>query len=108
VDPEDLKDAEDMKTLTIGECVFQLPDDFEGFLPDALRLMADYLEKPKEQIHEANLCEGKAVSNELWADFLTVIGKGGLCAGSFKLARWDGEDWQELKIRPFGPGSEVK
>jgi len=77
------------KSLSIGTLFFKLPDDFDGTAADALRLLADYMDKPTKRIHPTKAPETEAdvkwiremswidAHREVWEKFLDTIDHGG-------------------------------
>ena len=66
---------------------FVLPDKFEGSFPDALRLLADYLETPTKKLKKGN--GAKFCSHTIWDEFLKTVKAGGKTLGRKRLLMWD-------------------
>lgn len=72
-----------MKILNINKCKFKLPDNFKGGLPEALRLIADYLDNEP--------VEGDKSFRDNWSGFLTLIETKGKLSGQFSISEFVGE-----------------
>ena len=82
-----------MKCLTLSNLFFKLPDDFDGNIGDAFRLLGEYCNTETEPVEnslapktEKELDELKKMSHEdshrhFWAIFLETVGNGGRVDG---------------------------
>lgn len=88
--------SEVKKILGIDGLYFHLPDDYEGTLPEAFRLLADYLEKPTPNLH--NKSNPKLCEHNIWNQFLDDVKKGGKVCGSIRLSEYDEEKkkWEKI------------
>ena len=68
-----MKFNENSFVLDIRDMKFHLRDGFDGTLADALREVADYLEKPTPNLITRKKMDFKSV----WFEFLDVLDKGG-------------------------------
>jgi len=85
------------KLLEISTTYFKLPDDFKGTYPDALRLFADYIEKPSKDIRDKR----KFCDHTIWDEFLRTVKKGGKTLGRFKLLKLVRNKWVKLHKNPY-------
>ena len=86
-----------MKVLVLQTVHFKLPDDFEGTLSDALRVLADYhdsmtgtpqqdLRLLEDDIGEASFRKANAI---LFDRFLDSIQDGRRCVGTIQIVSYD-------------------
>ena len=79
-----------MKVLS-ANIFFDLGDDFEGDLPDALIELANYL-KTKGK---SSFGRGLSTSNK-WEDYLVAIDEGYRVTGNYGINEWIGDTWEPL------------
>jgi hypothetical protein len=86
-----------MKILAITDLVFQLPDNFDGTLKDAMKEL--YLYHTKIGINNQNrkimIKKGRKVSKRYWNMFFAKILPNKLL-GAFFIGEWDGVEWKNL------------
>lgn len=84
------------KILDIDCLYFHLPDDFEGTLPEAFRMLADYLEKPTPNLKKKN--EPKLCEHNIWDQFLADVKKGGKVTSLIRLSEYNEKKkkWQKI------------
>lgn len=93
-----------MKVLTIDALFFKLPDDFEGGLSDALRVMADYHDAPKTregQKRETNTDRStpwRQMRDKMWLEFLEQIKGGQRLRGSVCICETEGDETTTLDL----------
>lgn len=88
-----------MRVLHIGNLRFKLPEDFSGSFADGLRLVADYLDKPKPELAQ------KCKSDDLWIEFMTLVAEGrNLLAKEVALVSWNPENcsWDHMPLKTGG------
>lgn len=86
-----------MKHLSVQNMFFKLPEDFNGNLPDALRLLADYISLPTPDL--LGQCPTEP-SEDPWNAYLEVIELGGKVSGTFGLKSLNeaGTEWDSLPL----------
>jgi len=75
------------RVLCSKNIYFLLPDNFKGTIPEAFRLMADYMETPTKTLKESQvdqLCEHNS-----WEVFQKDVKKGGKLCGNVMLKKYD-------------------
>ena len=75
--------------------IFRLPDDFDGSLPDALRLYAEYLETPEaNKIRSVSSTKYADLSyDDKWKEFNKAVNEGYKFSGARQLYRLDDDKW---------------
>lgn len=91
-----------MKILKLGSLTFQLPEDFTGGLSDSLRLVADYIDLPKDQISQETVTPCKS-EDDIWEEFLRVHNNGRkLFITNVGLVQWVDNEWVDLPLNTGG------
>ena len=83
-----------MKILSLANTFFLLPDDFNGKYPDALRILADYIESDASYLDAECKLD---INADPWLAFEEVQDNGGKLSGIFGLKCWNGTEWETLK-----------
>ncbi|MEE8150639.1 MAG: hypothetical protein V3T43_02845 [Nitrosomonadaceae bacterium] len=66
--------TDEARILSINSMRFKLSDNFEGTVAEALRELADYLEKPTPDLPPADWEKVKA---DGWPEFVDTVNRGG-------------------------------
>lgn len=67
---------------------FKLPDDFKGGVPEALRILARFLETKSKPLPKNKLIPPKIPIKELYPVWCEIVNNGGKFAGSIGLQRY--------------------
>ena len=86
-----------MHTLVINSAHFRLPDNFNGNMSDALRLLADYHEEVAGNRHSTTVkvsddmmnMSFKSVEGDLWDNFIEQVQLGKRFIGLLSLSSYD-------------------
>lgn len=98
------------KLLHIDNLRFKLPDDFNGSLSDSFRLLADYLDTPKEKIEQPKELTMEDLSkitlkesNEtVWKEFINTLEMGRKLHCTLHLCELVNNEWKDLSLKTGG------